>query len=688
MFSPDHSGDVKEGIEDEYHNLGIIGMGSFCKVFKVENAASKKVYALKRCNKFLTSDQAVSEELKEVEIVKHLRAGKATLAIRKGSKDRKNESESRWQSEGRDHIAEFHDHWVSSRGQLHQLYTFYGHGTLEDLREHNQGMNEYQVLHLARQLCVGLAYMHSMGIIHLDLKPANIFLTENFKLKIGDFGISIQRNEDQSTATTNNSRSPQSTTSSPETVSKIRCSGDPIYISPELMEFGQKMENIDCQTDIFSAGIIVLELFLHQKMKSNGTVFDHLRDNGLDFSELDPSPARRGKPFDKTLGFSFEKRSKSCTDLEEPDDADIAQRIDIAIKNVIRSMLQKERSVRPSATEVVYSIDNILDNEQYANYWQQSAGLEELNLPPVEVELLDFKDPAVKKQSASGCASNSSTAFNSESKEKRDFMEMLMQIEPQTDQKPNRLSLSMSVFDENQAPKVFYRETNFSVDNILNNRHSMAESMRHSMMLSLSPSPRKGGRTQLNLTSLFDKAQTDYFSPMKPEVKRSPLRISDICELASPSFSPRKYGRSRSQSLTSLLDAEEGECCSPMMPMISQSPCPRKGGRSIGTKSCFNLTLLLDKEETDFCSPMQPIAKRPRVPITPFFKSNYPETPLSALRPMDDRKENSDHDDEDERDSDLDEDDDLTTLFERQCSPLPTSKLNFDELKGNDNEFQ
>jgi mitosis inhibitor protein kinase SWE1 len=37
--------------------------------------------------------------------------------------------------------------------------------------------------------CQGLEFIHESGVIHLDLKPANIFITVEGRFKIGDFGM-------------------------------------------------------------------------------------------------------------------------------------------------------------------------------------------------------------------------------------------------------------------------------------------------------------------------------------------------------------------------------------------------------------------------------------------------------------------------------------------------------------------
>ncbi|KDQ09161.1 hypothetical protein BOTBODRAFT_533008 [Botryobasidium botryosum FD-172 SS1] len=51
-------------------------------------------------------------------------------------------------------------------------------------------MPEAEAKHLVRQICLGLAHVHSQGIAHRDIKPENILLTRDGKVKITDFGLS------------------------------------------------------------------------------------------------------------------------------------------------------------------------------------------------------------------------------------------------------------------------------------------------------------------------------------------------------------------------------------------------------------------------------------------------------------------------------------------------------------------
>lgn len=61
---------------------------------------------------------------------------------------------------------------------------------LKNLKKNGQRLDEKIIGYWFTQLLFGLRVLHSKNILHRDLKSANIFLTKNYSLKIGDFGIS------------------------------------------------------------------------------------------------------------------------------------------------------------------------------------------------------------------------------------------------------------------------------------------------------------------------------------------------------------------------------------------------------------------------------------------------------------------------------------------------------------------
>jgi tetratricopeptide (TPR) repeat protein/predicted Ser/Thr protein kinase len=103
-------------------------------------------------------------------------------------------------------------------------------------------------LDVLRQVCEGLSYAHKNGIVHRDVKPANVAVTHDGEVKIMDFGIAHLQ-------------------SSTMTKSGLVL-GTVHYMAPEQIE-GQK---VDHRADIFSVGAIAYELIAYKRPFDGDTI--------------------------------------------------------------------------------------------------------------------------------------------------------------------------------------------------------------------------------------------------------------------------------------------------------------------------------------------------------------------------------------------------------------------------------
>lgn len=118
---------------------------------------------------------------------------------------------------------------------------------IKDQIEMNKYFSEETVLWYLYQLCNAVSYIHEIGIIHRDIKSANIFFMKSGLLKLGDFGIAKLLDLSIGLAETQ--------------------VGTPFYMSPEIIN-GSKYSN---KSDIWSIGIVLHEL-LALKKPFNATV--------------------------------------------------------------------------------------------------------------------------------------------------------------------------------------------------------------------------------------------------------------------------------------------------------------------------------------------------------------------------------------------------------------------------------
>ena len=110
--------------------------------------------------------------------------------------------------------------------------------SLQEILERTPRLPISKVLDIILQVCNGLAYAHEQGIVHHDIKPANVFLQPDDRAKIVDFGLS----------------------STPGSVD-FALPGTVYYMSPEQIEG----ESVDERTDIYSLGIMVYEMVTGQR---------------------------------------------------------------------------------------------------------------------------------------------------------------------------------------------------------------------------------------------------------------------------------------------------------------------------------------------------------------------------------------------------------------------------------------
>eukprot|EP01113_Clastostelium_recurvatum_P010822 TRINITY_DN15434_c0_g1_i2.p1 TRINITY_DN15434_c0_g1~~TRINITY_DN15434_c0_g1_i2.p1 ORF type:complete len:803 (-),score=192.08 TRINITY_DN15434_c0_g1_i2:166-2574(-) len=281
---PPASHDFSSLYRSQFQELELIGKGTYGHVFKCRHKLDGCLYAIKRTIRALKGNRDRQIVLREV-------YGLAAIV-------------------DYSHILRYYNAWEED-GRLHiQTEICYG-GNLQQAMERYGHMGEHPLLVLLKQLASGLAHIHSLGLVHLDIKPENVYIKEPLVPSEMDSATTTSSSSSSSSTTTSYTSSEEAPVRTPpdaemattprsfgfhdlastpvykigdlglldaSNTTKVYMEGDSRYLSRELLQ--DDMDHLTA-CDIFALGATLYELCRGKVLPSHGDEWISIRDGKL-----------------------------------------------------------------------------------------------------------------------------------------------------------------------------------------------------------------------------------------------------------------------------------------------------------------------------------------------------------------------------------------------------------------------
>lgn len=204
------SDELPSALKDRYRLVRVLGQGGFAHVYLAYDSVLDQQVAVKVLKLGLASEDARKRFLFEARVGAKLR---------------------------HPNIATVFDIVQTAEG-LQMIMEYYPEGTLKDRFKKKGALRRREAIDIARQVGLALAYAHRRNFIHRDVKPANIFMTGEGVVKLGDFGIAARTEMHEYTQTG-------------------MIVGTPLYMAPEQ---ATDSRDVDPRADLYSLGLVMYHM--------------------------------------------------------------------------------------------------------------------------------------------------------------------------------------------------------------------------------------------------------------------------------------------------------------------------------------------------------------------------------------------------------------------------------------------
>jgi tRNA A-37 threonylcarbamoyl transferase component Bud32 len=229
--------DSLKSYENRFELYQFIGRGAMSKVFKAKDLLHDRWVALKTLSKDQEEDEQLQAFFQEARTMSNL---------------------------SHPNIVQIYDYGIENDHFFIAMEYLTGK-TLQYMLEQVERLSLQDFLNIISQLCRALMYAHEMNVVHRDIKPGNVMLLSDQKVKLMDFGIAKRAQQSNQ-------------------ISIAR--GTPKYVSPEQILGIQTTT----QSDIYSLGVMMYQMLtgvlpfegediLHDHIHTNPTPLDqHVKD--------------------------------------------------------------------------------------------------------------------------------------------------------------------------------------------------------------------------------------------------------------------------------------------------------------------------------------------------------------------------------------------------------------------------